>query len=37
MPPNGGGTTTVTSDQLATLRQWISDGAPAPTEVSAGL
>jgi hypothetical protein len=37
MPPNGGGATTVTSDQLATLRQWISDGAPAPTEVSAGL
>ncbi len=34
MPPNGSGATTVTADQLATLRQWISDGAPLPTEVS---
>jgi hypothetical protein len=37
MPPNGSGATTVTADELAIIKKWISDGAVAPTEVSAGL
>ncbi|HTQ05519.1 MAG TPA: hypothetical protein VMI54_16770 [Polyangiaceae bacterium] len=37
MPPNGSGATTVTAEELATIKQWISDGAQPPTEVSAGL
>ena len=36
MPPNGSGATTVTSDQLAIIRQWILDGAQGPP-TSAGL
>jgi hypothetical protein len=32
MPPNGSGATTVTATQLATIRQWIMDGAQPPPE-----
>jgi hypothetical protein len=31
MPPNASGQTTVSSTELAALRKWIQDGAPAPT------
>jgi len=37
MPPNGSGATTVTADQLALIKQWISDGAQPPTEGSSSL
>jgi hypothetical protein len=34
MPPNGSGATTVTAAQLATIKQWITDGAAGPPETS---